>query len=128
MKTILVVEDTQDNFDLIEDALEDEHKLIHATNGPEGLMLVKQHRPDLILLDIGLPGMDGWEVVRHLKADPETMAVPVVALTAHAMTGDREKCLKAGCDDYMAKPINVSELAALIKRHLTHATACPDDC
>ncbi len=128
MKTILVVEDTQDNFDLIEDALEDEHKLIHATTGREGLMQVKAHRPDLILLDIGLPGMDGWEVVRQLKADPETMAVPVVALTAHAMSGDREKCLKAGCDDYMAKPINVSELAAMINRHLTRATVSPGDC
>lgn len=128
MSTILIVEDTQDNFDLIEDALEDEHNLIHATTGQEGLAQARTHKPDLILLDMGLPGMDGWEVAQHLKADPETRTVPVVALTAHAMTGDREKCLKVGCDDYMAKPINVSELVAMIDRHLTHAPASSGDC
>ena len=121
MSTILIVEDTQDNFDLIEDALEDEHKLVHATTGQDGLAQAKAHRPDLILLDMGLPGMDGWQVAQHLKADPETKTIPVVALTAHAMAGDREKCMKVGCDDYMAKPINVTELVAMIDRHLTHA-------
>jgi len=128
MSTILVVEDTQDNFDLIEDALEDEHTLVHATTGQEGLAQARTQRPDLILLDMGLPGMDGWQVAQHLKADPETRTVPVVALTAHAMTGDREKCLKVGCDDYMAKPINVSELVEMIDRYLAHAPAGSGDC
>ena len=127
MSTILIVEDTQDNFDLIEDALEDEHSLVHATTGQEGLTQARAHRPDLILLDMGLPDMDGWEVARHLKADLETRTVPLVALTAHAMTGDREKCLKVGCDDYMAKPINVSELVAMIDRYLTQTTAGSGD-
>lgn len=128
MSTILIVEDTQDNFDLIEDALEGEYDLVHATAGPEGLAKAKEHIPDLILLDMGLPGMDGWEVVRQLKADPETQTVPVIALTAHAMAGDREKCLKVGCDDYLAKPFNVSTLVAMISRYLTHTPANADGC
>ncbi len=120
MSTILVVEDTQDNFDLIEDALEKDHNRVHASTGLEGLGQAKALKPDLILLDMGLPGMDGWEVAQRLKADPETAAVPVIALTAHAMAGVRQKCLKVGCDDYMAKPINVGELVAMIDRHLAH--------
>ncbi|MCH7839540.1 MAG: response regulator [Planctomycetes bacterium] len=123
MSTILVIEDSQDNFDLIEDALGDEHGLVHATTGQEGLAQARAHRPDLILLDMGLPVMDGWEVAQRLKADPETRAIPVVALTAHAMSGDREKCMEMGCDDYMAKPININELVAMIKRHLCQAPA-----
>ncbi len=122
MSTILVVEDTQDNFDLIEDVLDDGHILVHATTGLEGLAQARSQRPDLILLDMGLPDMDGWDVAQHLKSDPETMTVPVVALTAHAMAGDREKCLRVGCDDYMAKPINIVELVAMITRHLTQAS------
>ena len=120
MSTILVVEDTQDNFDLIEDALEDDHNLVHASTGRDGLDQARALKPDLILLDMGLPDMDGWEVAQRLKADPETAAVPVVALTAHAMAGVRQQCLKVGCDDYMAKPINVGELVAMIDRHLAH--------
>ncbi len=123
MSTILVVEDTQDNFDLIEDALGEEHNLVHATTGREGLIQAMAHRPDLILLDMGLPVMDGWEVAQRLKADPETRAIPVVALTAHAMSGDREKCMEMGCDDYMAKPININELVEMINRHLCQAPA-----
>lgn len=89
MSIILVIEDTQDNFDLIEDALGDDHTLVHATTGKDGLAQAKSNRPDLILLDMGLPGMDGWEVVEHLKADSVTKTVPVVALTAHAMDGGK---------------------------------------
>jgi len=121
MSTILVIEDTQDNFDLIEDLLEDEHSLVLATNGHEALSQAEVQRPDLILLDIGLPDMDGWEVAQRLKAAPETETIPIVAITAHAMAGDKEKCLKMGCDDYMSKPINVKELLAMINRHLTRA-------
>ncbi len=128
MSTILIVEDTQDNFDLIEDALDNAHRLIHATTGLEGLAQTRVHNPDLVLLDMGLPGMDGWEVVQCLKSDPETRTVPVLALTAHAMTGDREKCLKVGCDDYVAKPIDIVGLVATINRYLTHAPAGSVDC
>ncbi len=118
MSTILVIEDNQDNFDLIADALGDEHDLVHALTGPDGLGQAGRIKPGLILLDIGLPDMDGLEVVRHLKADVSLTHIPVIALTAHAMSGDREKCLDAGCDDYMSKPINVRELLSLVERCL----------
>lgn len=116
MSTILVIEDNQDNFDLIADALGDEHDLVHALTGPDGLRQAGRIKPGLIFLDIGLPDMDGLKVVRHLKADASLAHIPVAALTAHAMSGDREKCLDAGCDDYMSKPINVRELLSLVER------------
>ena len=119
MSTILVVEDTEDNFDLIQDALEEAHDLVHARTGQEGLALAKTIRPDLILLDMRLPGMNGWEVARHLKTDRGLAAIPLIAVTAHAMTGDRKKCLDAGCDDYIAKPITVRDLVSLVHRHLS---------
>ncbi len=123
MSTILVIEDSQDNFDLIEDALEDAHELVHAKTGQEGLAQAETIRPDLILLDMGLPGMDGWEVARRLKADHQLAAVPIIAVTAHAMTGDREKCFDAGCDDYLSKPIAVQDLVQLVDRHVSRSAA-----
>ncbi len=123
MSTILVIEDTQDNFDLIEDALEDAHDLIHAKTGQEGLAQATAVRPDLILLDMGLPGMNGWEVARRLRADPKLASIPLIAVTAHAMTGDREKCFGAGCDDYLSKPIAVQDLVQLIDRHVSPPAA-----
>ena len=118
MSMILVVEDSQDNFDLIADAFEHEHDLVHAMTGPEGLTQAKNMNPDLILLDMGLPVLDGWELARRLKADPALAHIPVIAITAHAMKGDLEKCLEAGCDGYLAKPINVRELKELVERRL----------
>lgn len=118
MSTILVIEDTQDNFDLIEDALEGRHELVHAKSGQEGLMLANTLRPDLILLDMGLPGLSGWDVVRCLRTDHAFKHTPVVAITAHAMNGDREKCLAAGCNDYMSKPVNIAQLVSSVERHL----------
>jgi len=91
--------------------------------GQEGLAQAKTLKPELIILDMGLPGMDGWEVARHLKADRESAAIPLIAITAHAMTGDRERCLDAGCDDYIAKPITVCDLVALVDRHLSPSAA-----
>jgi two-component system cell cycle response regulator DivK len=123
MSTILVIEDSQDNFDLIEDALEDAHELVHAKTGQEGLAQAETIRPDLIFLDMGLPGMDGWEVARRLKADHHLAAVPIIAVTAYAMTGDREKCFGAGCDDYLSKPIAVQDLVQLTDRHISRSAA-----
>ncbi len=117
MSTILVIEDTQDNFDLIADALEDTHNVLHANNGRDGLTEAHRLKPDLILLDMVLPEMDGWEVVRRLKADSDLASIPVIALTAQAMKDDRAECLAAGCDDYIAKPIKVRALLSLIDRH-----------
>ncbi len=118
MSTILVIEDTQDNFDLIEDALEAAHHVVHAPTGQEGLAQASVVKPDLILLDIALPDMVGYDVARTLKADPALSSIPLVAITAHAMAGDRTKCLEAGCDDYMGKPVHVLDLVAMVTRHL----------
>ena len=104
MSTILIVDDTQDNFDLLEDAIGESFELIHAETGKEALAQTRALKPDLILLDMGLPDMDGWEVAKRLKADTDLARIPTAAVTAHAMSGDREKCLEAGCDDYVAKP------------------------
>jgi CheY-like chemotaxis protein len=85
----------------------------------DGLEAARSQRPDLILMDMSLPRLDGWEATRRIKADPALKAIPVIALTAHAMAGDREKALEAGCDDYLSKPINLKELAAKLKHYLT---------
>ena len=124
MSTILVMEDSQDNFDLIADALEDKHDLVHAATGHEGLMKARNMNPDLILLDMGLPVLDGWAVARSLKADQALAGIPVIAITAHAMKGDRDRCLEAGCNAYLAKPIDVRELGKLVEEHLTQTGAC----
>ncbi|MBN1514606.1 MAG: response regulator [Phycisphaerae bacterium] len=119
MSTILVVEDTQDSYDLIADALGDEHTLVHARTGPEGIKMAACVRPDLILLDMRLPELDGLSVVRRLRSMEELKATPVVAVTANAMPQDREICLAAGCDDYLSKPIAIHALVELVNRILS---------
>jgi two-component system, cell cycle response regulator DivK len=89
-----------------------------ASQGEEGLGLAQAERPDLILMDLGLPELDGWECTRRLKASPITRTIPIIALTAHAMLGDRERALQAGCDDFDTKPINFSGLLAKMERLL----------
>lgn len=121
MKKLLVVEDTQDNFDLIADALGDDYEVFRAETGPEGIARATALLPDLIMLDMSLPGLDGWEVAKHLRENPETAGIPVIALTAHAMKGDRERCIEAGCTDYVAKPVNIRELAAMAERYAPSA-------
>jgi len=118
MKKILVVEDVDFNRDLIVQLLEDKYQVIEAVNGKEGIEIAQRERPDLILMDLSLPIMDGWEATRRLKADADLRLIPVIALTAHAMKGDEEKALSAGCEDYLAKPINEDELMGKIERHL----------
>lgn len=118
MKKILVVEDVDFNRDLIVQILEDKYQVIEAVNGKEGIEIAQREKPDLILMDLSLPIMDGWEATRRLKADADLRLIPVIALTAHAMKGDEEKALAAGCDDYLAKPIDEDELMAKIEGHL----------
>jgi CheY-like chemotaxis protein len=118
MATILVIEDSQDNFDLLEDAIDGAHELVHATDGASGLAHAARRPPDLILMDMGLPELDGWSVVKRAKAVPDLARVPIVALTAHAMAGDRERCLAAGCDDYLPKPVNIRQLMNLLDHWL----------
>jgi CheY-like chemotaxis protein len=105
MKTIAVVEDNADNRLLLHAFLSDRYRIVEYENGRSALDGFRTHLPDLILLDVSLPGMDGLEVLSHLRSDANFQRLPVIALTAHAMHGDRERFLKAGFNDYVAKPI-----------------------
>ncbi len=118
MKKVLVVEDVDFNRDLVVQLLEDKYHVIEAVNGQEGLELAERERPELILMDLSLPVIDGWEATRRLKANDDLRSIPVIALTAHAMKGDEEKALAAGCDDYLVKPLDEDELMARIANYL----------
>jgi two-component system, cell cycle response regulator DivK len=109
---ILYIEDNDDNIYMLKLRLEvlDEFELLVALDGSEGLRMTKLHKPDLILMDLDLPEINGWDATRRLKSDPDTTDIPVIALTAFAMAGDREKALAAGCNDFDTKPIDFSRL------------------
>ena len=116
---ILVVEDNRDNMTLIKDVLSSlDYEVLSAKDGEEGLHSARTEKPSLILMDLSLPRMDGWTATRQLKSDPELAHIPVIALTAHAMIGDRERALSAGCDDYVSKPINIRELIHKLQQRL----------
>jgi CheY-like chemotaxis protein len=116
---ILLVEDNPHNRRLAQFLLKAHGYVVdEATTGEEALVLARTHQPALILMDLQLPGMDGYAVVRHLKEDAATAAIPVVALTAYAMPGDRDKALATGCDGYIAKPIDTKEFPAAVQRYL----------
>jgi CheY-like chemotaxis protein len=118
---ILVVEDNEANQMLVRAVLELEgYRVVLAGSAPEALELLKQSSPDLILMDVQLPGEDGLSLTRRLKHDPATAAIPVVALTAHAMTGDRELAMDAGCAGYIPKPINTRTFGLLVTQFLVH--------
>src|SRR4051812_25057021 len=111
MAKILLVEDNEENLDMLEYRLRRKGFEVHtARNGQEAIAQAQAHRPDLILMDLSMPVMDGWEATRRLKAATETRTIPVIALTAHAMVGDREKAIAAGCDDYATKPVEFPRL------------------
>jgi CheY-like chemotaxis protein len=113
---ILVVEDNPDNRTLISDLLTAvNYEVLEAIDGIEGFEKAQAEKPDVILMDLSLPRKDGWTAAREIKADAVTAAIPIIALTAHAMVGDREKALAAGCDDYVSKPINMAELLDKIR-------------
>lgn len=118
MKKILIVEDVDFNLDLLVQLLEDDYQLITAGDGEKGLALAAAEKPDLILMDMSLPVMDGWEATRRIKADGQLRETPVIGLSAHAMDGDREKALEAGCDDYLTKPIDDALLVARLAHYL----------
>jgi len=118
MKKILVVEDVDVNRDLVVQLLEDEYEVIEAVNGEEAVALAGKERPDLILMDLSLPVMDGWEATRQIKGQDELKSIPIIALTAHAMKGDEEKAKEAGCDDYLPKPIDEDDLFAKMAKFL----------
>jgi len=113
---ILYVEDNDDNIYVVRTRLTRAgHTVLVATDGEQGVAMAAAERPDLILMDLRLPKLDGWEATRRLKAAPETKNIPVIALSAHAMTGDRENALAAGCDDYDTKPVDFARLRAKIE-------------
>jgi CheY-like chemotaxis protein len=119
-RNILVVEDNDMNMQLVEFLLEEGgYTIVKATSGEEALSLTRDGAtPDLILMDIHLPGMDGLSVVRSMKSDPRTARIPILALTAHAMRGDKDRFLEAGCDGYISKPIDVKTFIASIEQYL----------
>src|SRR5919205_2211496 len=106
MAKILIVEDVEFNVDLLVQLLEDEYEVITAGDGAQGVDLAERERPDLVLMDLSLPVMDGWEATRRIKANAALSHIPIIGLSAHAMSGDAEKAMAAGCDDYLTKPIN----------------------
>ena len=119
MKKILIVEDVELNRDLLVQMLEDDYETVTAADGATGLDLAQHERPDLILMDLSLPIMDGWEATRRIKADDALKDTPIVALTAHAMHGDRVSAIEAGCDAYLSKPFRKADLFAILTEFLT---------
>ena len=118
-KTILVVEDQEDNRRILRDLLTSKgYDIIEATDGLAGVEAAKSERIDLILMDIQLPTIDGYEATRRIKAEPETADVTIIAVTSYALSGDKQKALEAGCDDYVAKPYSPRELLAMIEQYL----------
>jgi len=126
MARILLVEDNEMNRDMLSRRLARRgHEILCAVDGVEGVARASADRPDLILMDMSLPVLDGWEATRRIKADPATAKIPVIALTAHAMAGDREQALGAGCDDYDTKPIELDRLLEKIQALLAGPDSRP---
>ncbi len=116
MSKLLLVEDNEMNRDMLLRRLQRRgYEVISAVDGEEGVKMAQSEAPDLILMDMSLPVLDGWDATQQLKAGPETQSIPILALTAHAMSGDREKAIEAGCDDYDTKPIEFSRLLEKIQ-------------
>ena len=119
MSKILLVEDNEMNRDMLSRRLKRRgYEILIAVDGAEGVAIAIAEEPDLILMDMSLPVMDGWEATKKIKTNPKTRSIPTIALTAHAMAGDREKALAAGCDDYDTKPIELKRLLAKIQNFL----------
>jgi two-component system cell cycle response regulator DivK len=119
-KHILVVEDQEDNRRILRDLLlSADYELTEVENGEQALAAVAKQRPDLILMDIQLPIMDGYEATRRLKADPSFAAIPIIAVTSYALSGDEAKARAAGCDDFVPKPFSPRQLLAMIRKYLS---------
>ena len=123
MKKILIVEDVEFNRDLVVQLLEDDYEILTAADGEEGLRLAERERPDLILMDLSLPVIDGWETTRRLKANEALKNIPIIALSAHAMMGDEEKARECGCDDYLSKPLDEELLFKKLAQFLGPSTS-----
>ena len=115
VKKILIVEDVEWNRDLLAQVLEEAYTIIEAEDGRQGLEVAEAERPDLILMDLSLPQMDGWELAARIRQTEAIRDVPIIAVTAHAMAGDEERALKAGCNGYLSKPIDEEELLKKVR-------------
>jgi two-component system, cell cycle response regulator DivK len=121
--TLLIVEDNEMNRDMLSRRLQRRgYEVLIATDGAEGLASAREHNPDLVLMDMSLPVIDGWEATRQLKTAEATRNIPIIALTAHAMSGDRQKAVDAGCDDFDTKPIELDRLLEKIEHCLERAS------
>ena len=118
MKKILVVEDVEFNRELIVQLLEDDYEILTAVDGEEGIQRAERDRPDLVLMDLSLPVIDGWEATRRIKANEALSHIPIIALSAHAMVGDEEKARQSGCDDYISKPLDEDLLFEKLRKFL----------
>ena len=118
-KRILCIEDNDSNMRLVSRIVEGErHDFLPAVDGLTALAMARRERPDLILLDINIPGLNGLDLARQLKSDPNLASIPIIATTANVLLGDRERCLDAGCDEYLAKPLDVRELQMILRGYL----------
>lgn len=125
-KRVLCVEDNVSNMRLVSRIVEAEkHDFLMAADGPTALGIIHREPLDLILLDINIPGVDGLEIARHMKGDPALATIPVIATTANVLVGDRERCLEAGCDAYLPKPLDVRELQDVLRAYLGRANGRP---
>jgi two-component system, cell cycle response regulator DivK len=121
-KRVLAVEDQEDNMQILRDAIVNAgYEIIEAENGEQALALAAKHRPDLILMDIQIPIIDGYEATRRIKADPALRSIPIIAVTSHALDGGEQKARAAGCDDFVAKPYSPRQLLAKIRQYLGEA-------
>jgi len=118
-KRILLVEDEEDNMQILRDLLAADYELTEALNGEKALMAVAEQRPDLILMDIQLPIMDGYEATRRIKADPASQSIPIIAITSYALGQDEQRARAAGCDDFVAKPYSPRQLLLKIREYLS---------
>jgi two-component system cell cycle response regulator DivK len=126
MAKLLLVEDNEMNRDMLSRRLTRRgYQVAIAVDGAQGIAMDQSERPDLVLIDLSLPGIDGWEATRRIKAGADTKHLPVIGLTAHAMAGDREKALEAGCDDYDTKPIELERLIGKIQSLLPNGAKAP---
>lgn len=123
-QTVLIVEDNEDNLVIYSTILRHSgFTVVEARDGQAGIDAARMEHPAIILMDVSIPVVDGWEATRRLKADPETSAIPIIALTAHALASDRQKATAAGCDGYIAKPAEPRVVLAAVRRHLGEAEA-----
>jgi two-component system, cell cycle response regulator DivK len=122
--TVLLVEDNEDNLVIYSTILRySGFDVVEARDGQTGIDMARSVKPSLILMDVSIPVIDGWEATRQLKADPSTAHIPIIALTAHALASDRQKAIDVGCDDYIAKPAEPRVVLAAVQRHLRNAEA-----